>query len=134
MFQPSASHLAIVDAFRAVDPAVTICPRPQQRPTYTHIHGPSQPVNSGGRCTTHWVCVERHNGTVALRRKLAKACDFTRRPDGVRIEDDPLGYSNRPSFGQFDYALTFSDIVHRWPDLEDFARDVIRWCRTHATW
>jgi hypothetical protein len=124
-------HDRILEAFRRADPNLTICDRGGNR-GYTHVHGPSQPAGDG-RCRTHWVLIEKHNGTVAFRRPLAHELSANPRPN-LSIRNHPLGFSNRPSFGEFDLALESSAIEERWDTTDDFAREVIRRCRARGVW
>jgi hypothetical protein len=120
-------HDAIVAAFRRVGGDGTICHRgaPEGDPTigYTHVHGPTQPPDRK-RCTTHSVCVEKYNGTVALSTPVGKLMGGTKRPY-VPIAEHPLGFSHRDSYGRFDHALDAATWREKWPTPEDFARDVI---------
>jgi hypothetical protein len=127
-------HDEIVGAFKHVDPRVTTHVRGGEAPLgYWHIHGPSQNPHPT-RCTTHWITVERYNGTVSLRRPLALAMGgFVKRPEGKKITEHPLGMSFR-QYGAFDYALDAGTIAARWPSLHDFAREVISRCRTFTAW
>lgn len=126
-----ADHDAIVEAFLRVDPRITICHRGGVK-GYTHMHGPSQ-VRRRNRCSSHWIVVEKANGTVALRDVAGVATGCRPRPL-VSINADPLGYSFRKNFGHFARALTASDIQSRWPTFHDFADDAIRHVRGATTW
>jgi hypothetical protein len=121
-------HDAVVDAFRRVGAPTNQCDRGGPG-GYTHVHGPSQQVHPD-RCTTHAVCVEKQNGTVAVRSPVGEMLGGRRRPD-LPIARHPLGYSHRPDYGQFDHAFDLPAIRANWPTLDAFARDVIAAANTH---
>lgn len=124
-------HDAIVNAFQRVDPSVAICDR-GGADGYTHVHGPSQAYRPD-RCTSHWIVIEKVNGTVSLRDAAGIAIQGHLRPV-VPIKADPLGYSVREDFGGFTLALTAKDIRTRWPTFDDFALDAIQHVRAATTW
>jgi hypothetical protein len=124
-------HDDILDAFRRREPQILTCDRGGV-PGYTHVHGPSQPADAT-RCHTHWVVVERHNGTVGLRRPLAAALGALPRPL-IPITKHPLGYSCHKAFGEFDNGFEIGTLLDRWATLDAFVRDVIERCRTFGSW
>ena len=124
----TASCTLVVDAFKLVAPDVRTC----TRTGYLHIHGPNQTPGTG-RCATHSIVVEQANGTVSLRTPIAKQLGFTKRPNAP-ISQHPLGYSNGPDYGVFDYALSFEDILDIWGHLVTFAITVIAAERAAGRW
>lgn len=124
-------HDDILHAFRRIEPRIATCDRGGV-PGYTHVHGPSQPADPA-RCHTHWVVVERYNGTVGLCQPLAKALGAVPRPL-IPITKHPLGYSCRAAFGRFDNALEIATILDRWETVDAFVGDLIAQCRELRTW
>lgn len=129
---------AIIAAFGLADPDIQRCPRAGEL-GFVHIHGPLQ--QRGPRiCTTHWVSVEKYNGTVTTREEVGQRLKFDRRPldpatgVGVKIQKHPLGSSHKLNYGKHTHALSFEEIRLRWPDLKDFAREMIATCRTFTEW
>lgn len=123
-----SDHDAIVDAFRRVGGPTSQCDRGGPG-AYTHVHGPSQPL-SPERCTTHAVCVEKTNGTVAVRSPVCEALGGSPRPD-LPIAQHPLGYSHRPDYGQFNYAFDVPTIRAKWQTFDNFARAVVAAVKSH---
>lgn len=126
-----ADHDDIIEAFRRVDPSVATCDRGGVD-GYTHVHGPRQPHQSD-RCRSHWIVVEKVNGTVSVRDAAGTTVGGRPRVH-LPIKVDPLGYSVRDDFGGFTHGLTANDIRSLWPTFDDFARDVIRHVQQRTTW
>ncbi len=102
-------HDKIAEAFEAV--GGLRCPLA----TYSHVHGPNDHgprTSTDGKHLDHLVVVE-FNGTVSIRAPVAQQMGGRARPL-KSIREDPLGYSNRASFGAFDYGFTFDEIQKRW--------------------
>ena len=126
------SHDDIIDAFKRADPNVVTCDRGGLPPAYTHVHSPSQAIGAK-QCNSHWIVVERANGTVALRGQLAQRLGATLRP--VRpINARPAGHSAGPKFGAFDRALDPASIAGRWPTADDLVKEVLFAARSLGVW
>jgi hypothetical protein len=120
-----ADHDSIIRAFGLVDPRCSICAEVGGPTGYTHIHGPNQP-RGAERCTTHSVIVETCNGTVGLRRELAKHVLHLRDRAQKPISVDPLGYAAGPEYGQFEQGILASEIIRHWGSYDEFAHHVIK--------
>ncbi len=116
-------HDDIVAAFRRVDIRIQLpCDRGGER-GYTHLHGPSQ-QRGVDQCTTHWIAIEKVNGTVSLREPAGAAIGGRLRPE-ASIDEDPIGGSVGTKKGGFTHALTADEIRAKWTTFDDFARDAI---------
>ena len=124
-------HDALVGAFMRVDPRVVTCERGGDQ-GYTHVHGPSQAPGID-QCRTHWIVIEKINGTVSLRDPAGAAIGGRQRP-AVPIRQHPLGYSVREDFGGFPTGLTADDIRSRWQSYDDFAREAIQRIVAATSW
>jgi len=126
-------HDDIEAAFRRIDPSIQPrCDRGDDERGYTHLHGPSQ--HRGVRqCTTHWIAIEKVNGTVSLREPAGAAIGGRLRPP-VPINEDPIGYSVRANYGGFTHALTAGEIRAKWTTFDDFAKDAITHVKAHTAW
>ena len=124
-------HETLKDAFERVDPRVKFCDRGGEH-GYTHVHGPSQ-ARGDGQCRTHWIVIEKFNGTISLRDPAGAAIGGRERPL-IPIREHLLGYSFRKSFGGFGTGLTADDVRSRKQTLDDFAREAIRLVSAFTTW
>lgn len=125
------NHDDIIDAFKRAEPSISTCARGGD-PGYTHIHSPAQPP-AARRCSSHWIVVERANGTVAFRGILANKLGAAARPN-LRIAAHAAGHSAGPAYGDFDHALDLDAIADRWPTVNDFVQDVLTACRSIGAW
>jgi hypothetical protein len=121
---------ALLAAFARVDASIKTCDR-GGIDGYTHIHSGTQ--IRGDRCASHWILVERSNGTVALRDPIGRKLGGQPRV-ALPISDHPLGWSVRADFGRYGWGFDAVTLLRRWATLEHFARDVIAAAREHGGW
>jgi hypothetical protein len=127
-----AYHNKLVEAFQLADPSIKICNRGKKY-GYTHLHGPNQ-VQGKNKCFTHSIVIEKFNGTISIRHPVALALGARMRPEGVRIESDPLGYSCRSNFGRFSHAFEAEEVLCIWGLFVSFAVVVINMEIANDNW
>lgn len=120
---PSPYHNALVQAFARLGCHHIRCNRGDPNNGYTHIHGPSTEPHPK-KCTNHLAVIEKTNGTVAPFEDIALVLGASKRPQGLKISANPLGYSVRRGYGKFGYGFDVATILRKWGTFEAFAEAV----------